>query len=206
MALVRTEISARAFDDLPRDALTNVVYHVIDDAILVGGPDWLNHCTEVVNCFNGHDAIHGGANPYATMHVVGKSYDMADPKPRPVRAQYVYDPAGGANGRSQYGPSQVALCLSYYGARNLPSERGRIFIGGFSKTDLVGPRPSDAQLALVLEVGHALWDVGGANVSWQVHSEKLGTAEDIKTIWVDDAWDTQRRRELRATKRSVLTP
>lgn len=206
MPLARSEITFRLADSTPKDYTTNTIYHTIDDGTFDPSVDWGNHAQQVLDCFTGNAANHSGAIAvYSGGTVDVTVYDMADPKPRPEKAHVTYTNSGGAATESTRGPGQVALCMSYYGSRNLPSHRGRIYLGPWTPGDLTH-RPTDALLDGTNELGHALFDVGGENVAWVVHSEKLGTVEPITTIWCDDSWDTQRRRTRKATKRHTVAP
>jgi hypothetical protein len=56
-------------------------------------------------------------------------------------------------------------------------------------------------MTLALNYADALSALGGIDVDWVVHSPTHDTNTKVKEAWVDDEWDTQRRRGQRATKR-----
>jgi hypothetical protein len=111
---------------------------------------------------------------------------------------------------NNFGPREVALCLSFRGAENVPRQRGRIFCGPVNAQT---ERPADAIRTICLSLATGLANIGGTNVDWCVFSRASvgptgGLADafhPVKQAWVDDEWDTQRSRGLRATTRSTLT-
>jgi hypothetical protein len=98
-------------------------------------------------------------------------------------------------------PNEIALCLSFDGGQHQPRQRGRIFLPAWLIGGALSLRPSDTQMNTILGFATDLSNVGGANVDWIVWSRVNRSATGINHAWVDDEWDTQRRRGLRATKR-----
>jgi hypothetical protein len=130
-------------------------------------------------------------------------------------------------------PTEVALALSYYSVRNAAGSRGRIYIGPLNMfvyqdtTD--GPRPAGAFLTDLAISATALADpnsptipnvvadllpagvatgVGGQTPFWCVRTTGVKKAGPVlyKVItggWIDNEWDTQRRRRLAATARDT---
>jgi hypothetical protein len=183
--------------------VTNTVYHTAVDGVFDPCVDAQNHAQEVLDVFTGNSANYPQVDHYVHLSVSAIVYNMADPEPRPELARATYTPSAPL-ALSQLAPQQVALCCSYYGARNLPSERGRIYIGGWTAGQ-VG-RPSGAFMSKTADLGHALFDVGGEDIAWVIYSQKHKTSEPITTVWCDDSWDTQRRRKLEATSRVTVKP
>lgn len=131
-------------------------------------------------------------------------YRMGDSTPRePTSYEFTVSP-GASNGY----PAEVALCLSHYATRNLPSFRGRIYFGpfgtgqstatGFAEGDI---RPSAALQQVLLGIWGFLADPGVAGFPLVVCSPTDGVLRMSTNAWVDNAWDTQRRRGVRATTR-----
>jgi len=123
-----------------------------------------------------------------------RAYDMDDAMPRPEKA---YKKIAGT-GSAPQGPGQVALCLSYYADRNLPSQRGRIYIGPWETPALM---PTTPQLTSLQTLANALAGLGGANVDWSLFSPKKQTHTRLTNWWVDDSWDILRSRKLDAVGR-----
>jgi hypothetical protein len=67
--------------------------------------------------------------PVATINV----YDADSPKPRqPFPFHFTLGAPGGITAV----PEQIALCMSYFSVRNLPRQRGRVYLGPFNTTVL----------------------------------------------------------------------
>ncbi len=98
-------------------------------------------------------------------------------------------------------PREVALCLSYFGARNLPGMRGRIFLPVAYSGSIALARPDQSLMADALDLGRAFAAAGGTGTQWSVYSRTQGLAFSITDSWVDDEWDTQRSRGLNPTAR-----
>ncbi len=129
-----------------------------------------------------------------------------------------YNPEGGApietltgpvDFNGGFGPLEQALCLSYSADDNVagaPRRRGRIYLPCTGAST----RPSLTLRNQLLDFGEKLAQIGTADATtWHMLSRVgSGTAlapvpvyRKIESISVDDEWDTQRRRGLRATSR-----
>lgn len=110
-------------------------------------------------------------------------------------------------------PLEVACCLSYRGANpgGVPAgrTRGRIYVGPLNTTAQNGggdvlSRPSSGFRAdLAVAAGRLRSDLLAADAPWVVYSR---VGEDSWTVtggWIDDTWDTQRRRGVEATTRTT---
>jgi hypothetical protein len=89
--------------------------------------------------FSINQYLSGGIN--RDVHV--KVYDEADPKPRPFLIDGAFTLA--ASGAPVSMPEEIALCLSFFAGRNLPRQRGRVYIGPLGIAGIAGPgepRPS----------------------------------------------------------------
>jgi hypothetical protein len=195
MADVRIQVATYQLGQLPRDWIVNTVY--FRDINAVAETDYFNLANSTRYQF-GNRALH----PPGYV-VQATAYDMDDATPRPVKA--FAPPVGvSAAGASPSGPREVALCLSYYSERNLPSSRGRVYIGPWARDDM-GLRPNVNQIAALRDLATGLTNVGGADVDWSLYSPKSGGLKKITNVWVDDEWDTMRSRGLRPTTRSAGT-
>jgi hypothetical protein len=112
-----------------------------------------------------------------------------------------------SGGGSQNLPSEVSLCASYFAERNLPRQRGRIYIGPLNNTALSGSnvnvaRPNGDLITTLAGSAKRLAAAGGTAFSWSVLSAAAFAAggpdafplRGITDGWVDNAFDTQRRR------------
>lgn len=167
-------------------------------------------------------------SPQIAGHASIKLYDDAEPKPRPILLEVSF--AIGTGGSAL--PSEVALCLSYFSNRNVPRQRGRIYVGPFNKTAVLNGATAgvDPGLLGIMGLGGAelitvtpyplntaaLFDnplepTPSGEVIWSVYS-RVGTgtsgahvprALPITAGWIDDEWDLQHRRRVAAVVRTT---
>jgi hypothetical protein len=100
----------------------------------------------------------------------------------------------------------VALCLSYFATHNRPRTRGRLYI----PVCCIGQAPNAAKasstnMQRVADLVPILTDLGGADVDWCVYSRRDDTARTVTNWYVDNEWDTQRRRGTKSTARLAGT-
>jgi hypothetical protein len=135
-------------------------------------------------------------------------YKMSDPPPRaPVReTPWVFSNAPADDGM----PSEVALVLSFQADKvsGLPQarRRGRIYIGPIRTAPNVDGRPT-AGIMNVLATGAAAMLLESNNNgvwTWAVYSTVNQTAVNVTNGWIDNSWDTQRRRGLERTARTTF--
>jgi len=136
-----------------------------------------------------------------------KMYDVADPVPR-VPFQETSFTLAAATGANVL-PQEVALCGSFraaYASGEPPARRrGRVYFGPLQSGAAASPgdRPAAALMTRVLD-GFDFLDLtcDAENVGWCVYSRADGVARACTHIWVDNAFDTQRRRGIVATTRT----
>lgn len=206
MALIRSQIVQTVRQNDPaRDFCVNDVYHTVDNSVVWGGPDYQNHANEIRDLFAGLNTTSGATfQLYADRGLLVKVYNMADPKPRIIRAQAVLTPTSWDT--AALAPRELACCLSYYGTnRGIPSQRGRIYIGPFGHGDAL-ETVSMAVANTLLDLGHGLFDIGGENVAHVVHSPTKQTDTVVQNYWVNDLWDHMSSREEREANRWTLAP
>lgn len=139
-----------------------------------------------------------------------KSYDDTDPEPRAPVLETNFNltvaPAGGGL------PPEVALCLSFQGSRvsGVPQarRRGRVYLpfllGTANGTD---GRPVAGCITAATNCGQGLLTASDAAATWSwiTFSRVAPGYSIILDGWVDNEWDTQRRRGRRYTTRSLFT-
>jgi hypothetical protein len=205
MPRYRALVSTYKSSELPKDWVTNSVY--FDDHGV--GTDATQLATDIATLFGTYRSL-----PLGWDRVNCRLYDMAEPAPRQIQGQFTYTATPVATAS---GPREVALCLSFYGDANLPSHRGRIYIGPWGYTSLT-ERPTSPQLTSMTALQVGLRGIGGVDVDWCVFSPKLSAGqgwtptgggepdfEPISGGWVDDEWDTVRSRGLRLVARGAWT-
>lgn len=139
-----------------------------------------------------------------------KLYDASDPEPRVP----VFDESMGLTQGNIYGgwplPGEVAICSSYRAAAesgtNPRRRRGRIFIGPLNanastQSPNIAARPSSDAISTIAEASLRLAEASTLGAAWVVWSRKNDSGSIIHSGYVDNAFDTQRRRGVEANSR-----
>lgn len=108
-------------------------------------------------------------------------------------------------------PSECALALSFQGQRSAGApqarRRGRVFIGPFGGNANTSGRPVAAVLTFMANAANTL-KTTAASIStaggWAVWSIADQAPVLVDNGWIDNAWDTQRRRGLEYTSRTTF--
>lgn len=139
-----------------------------------------------------------------------KCYNRADVKPRAPVLTRLWSFVGAPTGTPL--PSEVCLCCSFQAAplSGTPQSRrrGRVYIGPLKDANL----GSDGRPAAGLTGGLASAAAGLLAASdvattwlWVVHSSFVAIDVPVTNGWVDNEYDTQRRRGRTATARTTFT-
>jgi len=191
-------------------------FHFIKSGLL--GPDYENVEEMLYNFYTGEDFSETPsiANFMTTSNINGdytlKVYDLEQEKPRtPVYVSSGAISPGGADSL----PTECAAVLSFQrtveSGENQKRRRNRVYLGpwavtanddGMLKGELVERLLFQARELLNSSINSVTW-------KWNVYSPTDDDAGVVWTGWVDNAWDTQRRRGIRKTARgtfSALTP
>jgi hypothetical protein len=134
-----------------------------------------------------------------------RAYDLSLPEPREPLME-VMDTFG-ASGPYTPLPSEVAACLSFHGVTNTPSTRGRIYLGPLNiGTIETGSSPAIIDpmfITTFTKSAERLRATAGGPI-WSILTNPGGAGPNMVTVlggWVDNAFDTQRRRGEDATER-----
>lgn len=141
--------------------------------------------------------------------VAFKAYDMSDPTPR---VPILIDGAALTPSTSRL-PSEVALCMSFQSSRvsgtSQARRRGRVYIGplGSPAIDTATGRPAGAFRTDLANAGSAMIAASDASTAyqWVVYSTVDDATHNVVTGWVDNAFDTQRRRGVAPTIRTTFS-
>lgn len=134
-----------------------------------------------------------------------RTYRMADAPPRPVTiTPFTLGPPE----QQTTLPEEVAVTLSFFSLRNVPRQRGRVFIGplhgGVISNDAESRSVVDtADRNAIRNAAIRLATTAPLEADWCVLSKVNGVLYPITNGWVDNAFDTQRRRGQKATVRDV---
>lgn len=142
-----------------------------------------------------------------------KVYDWADPEPRvPILDESLGMTAATSTTDGAL-PGEVALGVSYLAAQEsgVPAarRRGRIFLGPLRSSLLSGAadvasRPN-AAARLQISLAAAQLASGTASCRWAVYSRRDQAFRQILNGYIDNAFDTQRRRGVAVTSRQAFT-
>lgn len=178
---------------LPQDVFINTLHFDVVNLDSIEG-----------TCDGIADAYTTKLMPRMSSAIDGMTIRVYDPGANPGGPSFSKDYAfpGGAT----KGPGELACCLSYASVddpeASLPRRRGRIYCGPLYAS--VSERPDVNLRTAVLDFGTALAAVGFAsNTTWKLYSKTDKAYAKIESIWVDDAWDIQRRRGLAPSLRDV---
>lgn len=190
MPLYKMQMSFGGDTALLRDRIVNTFY--LNDQGVGSDPDSL--ASDAIGVFQ----TFYGANRYGSCTV----YEVAGSPPHyPVGFAEVNVGSTPQSSNAR----EVALCLSYFATRNLPRQRGRIYLcAPFNGSFSVGRRPTEGWLTAALDVGDGIAGLGGVDVDWQAYSPTDGQGRNVTNTWCDDEWDTIRSRGLDATTRDEL--
>lgn len=198
MSRLRVQAILLAANDKREDDVMNVWHFQTAAAVDEGS---LSTITGALNAF--YPAAFGTrASPSRSGEITLRVFDLADPQPRSPIHEITTTP-GMSNDSGQL-PAELAVCLSFR-AQNVSGQpkgrrRGRLYIGpwGSSANSSSTGRVNGAVQASVLAAAGALWDATTGNVSesvtWEIYSPTDDLMHEVARVFVDDAWDIQRRR------------
>jgi hypothetical protein len=129
-----------------------------------------------------------------------KIYDLTDPSPRPPVHVGYFSQSGGTNPL----PAEVAICASFQGIQEAghpqARRRGRIFIGPLRQATVATgsdgyPRIStSARTALATACTDLQANASMSDWAWCVWSRSDDELYIVNNGWIEDEFDTQRRR------------
>lgn len=194
---IRAQCSWQVGSILPRDRFTITPYFSHSLGLVEGAPEWDTLANDLAT------AIKAWELSPTNHELTVKLYNMGDAAPRRPKATVVKN-SGQALEASYM--REVACCLSFSTAKNIPSERGRLYVPHIKMSNSApGPRPTQTERDKVGALAGAFTNLGGTNVDWVIYSQSHQTTKSVYKWWVDDEWDIQRRRGLRPTTRSSAT-
>lgn len=210
MPLIRAQVTIPYTTALPEDVVTNTLYFVTPGT---WPPSTLADLNFVVGDF--YAALYAPAVNMPSYTNPGgafvRYYDMAQPTPRvPIEMPLAWGTTPATTSTTI--PRQASVVASFHAAplagASQASRRGRIYIGALTQSWITstspGPHIDDAQRLAVCNAMEALLsDAAAAGYTWVVYSEKLNTTADVAGGWVDNAIDTQRRRAIQTTERTI---
>jgi hypothetical protein len=214
MSKLRVQCVLPAQTAIPEDAFSNTFHFDIDGGLTEAALDVVQAGLETFYGDIGPTILDG---TQLGTDVEMKFYNLEDPTPRPPIREDSF--AHGAAGAEGY-PAEVAICLSYQGARVAGEpqarRRGRIYLGpvtiatGDVVNGAVRVRAADRTVIADAAAALAGSSIGGVGIRWAVYSPTTDISEtidaafhDITDGWVDDAFDTVRSRGADSTTRTL---
>lgn len=209
---------------LPRDSVVNTWAFTAEDVVTREGAatDW----TTAMNAFYG--AVKTWlSSQYAWNSGTFEYLDLADDRPR---VPFKTDSAalGSLSTANSDVSPELAVCLSFKGAplsgANARRRRGRVYVGPLQLSGTDTWSPQNSMVDSIATAGAGL--ITPTSHTWCVYSRSThygkpvgepineGDAEvpdalpasftPVTTVWVDNAFDTQRRRGVGATYRKTI--
>lgn len=199
--------------NIPRDAVVNTFHFVgVQErsefpGVIIGRLDEFYTSTvtstgDSISQYMSTELNFGGAR--------AKFYDMDDAEPRAPFADESMGLTQGTPITQVNLPGEVALCTSYRGdlqsGQNPSRRRGRLYIGPLNTGALASvsqspTRPASDFYNTVADATQRLAAASTLGVRWVVHSRVAGTNTPIEYGWVDNAFDTMRKRGVDPTAR-----
>lgn len=193
---------------LPEDIYVNSGWCFRDDSVVPDISNTADTIRDVVAAF--YNKIIGGVQmgqwmpSYIADLVDVFVYDLGETPPR-TRISRSFTLAGQSTDRSL--PEECCACISYVAGENQKRNRGRMYIGPLVVNAVESASGSVRGVllpALIARLKAGMEDVFNTteDVTWHLLSKADGAAKMITGGWVDNAFDTQRRRGVAATTRS----
>lgn len=214
MGNYRYQVALKNISGLSEDNFTNTFYAVAPNDV-----DGITFATSIIQGYR--DPVAGGPSALAVFLHKGVSraalahkvtvYDLGTPIPRIPIAIVPF--TLGAPSDENMLPSEVASCLSFQ-ALPIPGgiqarRRGRVYIGPFCFFALAAggsnndARPGPALIEAMINLGQHL--MAAPTAEWSVHSTLSPVLLPVDNGWVDNAFDTQRRRGVDPSARNAFT-
>lgn len=212
MPLFKFQVTIPTDSAIPKDFITNTWHFFRTAAAPITDYD---NVRDILEDFYA-TAPSGGGSPLTSYYAaslggpaVVKAYNIEDPIPRaPVyESTFTFNPIG-----TNQLPAEVALVMSFQAPRSsgVPQSRrrNRVYLGPFgTNAGSSSGRPDSTVITQVTRAGADMIDASAASATWNwvVYSGTSGAFNDVTSGWVDNAWDTQRRRGLAPSSRTTFS-
>jgi hypothetical protein len=198
MPLIRAQIEVAATSTAPRDKFIMTPWFNQGAVAEAGGTNWSGLANDLATGISNWLVSPG------SREVRVKLYNWDDPAPPHFPEADVIKNTGLAPAANF--PRELAVCLSFYASRNLPRQRGRLYVPQvLINVTPVDERPNASARSRVAALPPILSGLGGVDIDWVVYSRMDRTRRTVTNWYVDDEWDVQRRRGLKPTTRTAGT-
>jgi hypothetical protein len=203
MPLYRTQVSIATADNVPANFATNTLHVFAPDLVELA----LWH-SALLTFYQAID-VHMSDLVRNTNGLLMKSYDLDDPEPRAPVLTFSGNLTTSGSGL----PTECAIVMSYQAVQesgiSQARRRNRIYLPFMKATvNDSTARPSSAARTDIVNAAQALLNASGPTSSdwqWMVYSPTDDQFDLVDNGWVDNEWDTQRRRGRPATARSTFS-
>lgn len=208
--LYKFQVTIPTDSGIPKDSITNTFHFVNDSAFATDFDNVRDMLRDfyTVAPLPGSGSIASFMAKSLTGPATVKAYNMAAPIPRAPDYESTFAITFGSTQPDL--PAENSIVLSFQAPREsgLPQarRRNRVYLGPFSEganTDAgrpgIGPRIASAARDML--------EASDSSVAWRwvIYSPTTEEFHLVTNGWVDNAWDTQRRRGLAPTTRTTWT-
>lgn len=209
------QVTIPYYTGLPEDVVTNTWHAQFNSPTSPLTSDFANMADNLRVFYEQTYTTPGSMAKYARPALTSlKVYDMDDPKPRAPRYSVPMPISVTSDPTNSNLPSEVAVCLSYRATyqSGVPqaSQRGRVFLGAIGSAFLdpglasTFPKITVANQQNVGNRGNQFLQACLTDGwTWVVSSRKRDEMFVVTGGWVDDAFDTQRRRGQKPAVRDL---
>lgn len=206
MARIRAVVTLPYTTGLPQDVVVNT-FHFLTGASPANAAEMTEIVTNVIAFYNSDFGTPGDPVSEYICEKVSRVadactvelFDIDDPEPRQAVDSQTF--TLGPVAVTGTLPYEVALCASFEAApvSGIPQarRRGRVFIGPLNGAadNSTNGRPETAFMQALIDAMSGMWALqSGSSVTWCVYSRAGDAMAAVTNGWVDNAWDTQRRR------------
>jgi hypothetical protein len=213
MTTLRAQVTLPYTTGLPEDVATNTLYFTnvlpFDEADLSGLVDALVNIYVAETAGVSFSKVASTALSRGVDACTVDIYDLEDLPPRqPIHTGRFTLPYGVTAGDQDL-PHEAAICVSFRGDPFPPippaRARGRVFMGPWVASVNAAGRPTTAVRTMLANAFDAMWAALGPPFTWVVHSTVSNQDTAVEETWIDNAWDTQRRRGNKPSSRITRT-
>lgn len=205
MPTLRAQVTVPAVSGVPEDSVQNTWHFITTAGDQPTRAELIRQ--ELENFYGNARGLLSDEFSWSTPTI--KVYDLADTPPRVPILEDTMVVAASTTAQASL-PREVALCLSFQATplsgTAQASRRGRLYIGPWGVSANDDGRPSSSAMGDLQFAADAFLDASNtaAEWGWAVWSPTLSSAALVDNGWIDNEWDTQRRRGREATTRLLV--
>lgn len=205
MAALRAQVILHTDDNTPANYITNSWAFVGTDP----GANTTAITTALKDFYDDLTAAYMSSELAQNGHEI-KYYDLPGTAPNYPIEEDTFNLAANPSGSPL--PQECAIVLSFQAPRTpgFPQarRRGRVYLGTWGASANTSGRPTSALLTVIATAASTFKTSINAiadDTQWAIWSVADGAAVAVDNGWVDNVWDTQRRRGLLETSRTTWT-